>query len=459
MSKFSRESIMTDLSDSDSEDDAILYQSAHLSKTPLAGTYTKASSSQVLSKTSIIPPLHVMASASYQSLRSSTTNVISTKKVNSLKDWQKQAKKEEKEEQEQKKAVKQKVIKDLAFVQEISDRITSRDVLKWQCVKERRHMCRICDAAEGFGLFKCSPGYYDEKDYVLVQFIRVPMGRMQVVKRTSLISYRAKNDPIDQWDPVLIKTPTAKKFKVYAERVLAYAKKIEQETLDDEQDAEETLKLFEKEYALRLVEEELEESKRESIHSDVKEDSAEKIANDKKRALEIMLGPKKKTEPINPGDVIIYYSPIYAYGNEDGFRETVVLAVDPSNEYPLLLTNSEYIEQDTIIKRINTWDKKRGEHTEYEGIERRIEHYKLTLQPRNEKLEEKYQDVFKTKATDVREVLTKYVTKLVEEEGTGIEDFLNKDLVKLMKDDNKKSKKNSASSSALVKSNPNKPSF
>ena len=61
----------------------------------------------------------------------------------------------------------------------------------------------------------------------------------------------------------------------------------------------------------------------------------------------------KKGEPLFPGDCIWYYNPLFVFGNAQGFRETVLLSIDPDNDgVSLVLANGETIPDYTKIRRV-----------------------------------------------------------------------------------------------------------
>ena len=63
----------------------------------------------------------------------------------------------------------------------------------------------------------------------------------------------------------------------------------------------------------------------------------------------------KSTEPICPGDVILYYCPIFVSGNPHGLRETTILAVNPNDNFPLVLSNGDGIPSTTNVKCIKVF--------------------------------------------------------------------------------------------------------
>ena len=57
-------------------------------------------------------------------------------------------------------------------------------------------------------------------------------------------------------------------------------------------------------------------------------------------------------EPIRPGDVIEYYSPIYVAGDPRGLRRATVLSIDPKDSMPLVLSNGEGLPSTVKVKRV-----------------------------------------------------------------------------------------------------------
>lgn len=69
----------------------------------------------------------------------------------------------------------------------------------------------------------------------------------------------------------------------------------------------------------------------------------------------------RKTEPIRPGDTILYYNPIYPAGDKRGRTTAVVLSVDPHNKRRVLeLTTRDCLDRDTQICRIKIWSRGRS---------------------------------------------------------------------------------------------------
>ncbi len=83
----------------------------------------------------------------------------------------------------------------------------------------------------------------------------------------------------------------------------------------------------------------------------------------------------KYKEPICPGDVIEYYSPIFVAGDPRRLRDTSILAVDPNNNFPLVLSNSEGLPSTTAVKPIKViWH---NELVDHHGIFRAIDWFQL----------------------------------------------------------------------------------
>jgi len=84
---------------------------------------------------------------------------------------------------------------------------------------------------------------------------------------------------------------------------------------------------------------------------------------------------QKSNEPIRPGDVVEYYTPIFVAGDPRGLRQATVLAVDPKEEMPLTLSNAEGIPNSTKVKRIKVMLE--GDLVDHPGIYRSIYRFKL----------------------------------------------------------------------------------
>lgn len=80
-------------------------------------------------------------------------------------------------------------------------------------------------------------------------------------------------------------------------------------------------------------------------------------------------------EPMRPGDVIEYYSPIFVVGDKRGLRQAVILGISPEADVILDLSTSDCLPEDTRVKRIKVVD---GDQLfDHPGIYRPIETFKL----------------------------------------------------------------------------------
>jgi len=94
---------------------------------------------------------------------------------------------------------------------------------------------------------------------------------------------------------------------------------------------------------------------------------------------------KRKKEPIHPGDVIEYFSPIYVHGDERGRRTATIVSVDPDRNPVLSLDNDEHLSNDTEVKRIGVFvsnnlhkhDEIKGQVVPHAGLCRPIGEFKL----------------------------------------------------------------------------------
>jgi len=85
---------------------------------------------------------------------------------------------------------------------------------------------------------------------------------------------------------------------------------------------------------------------------------------------------EQSNEPIRPGDVIEYYSPIFVAGDARGLRQATVLSTDPHDDMPLVLSNGEGLPTNTKVKRIKV--NEGGDLLDHSGIFRPIYRFKLS---------------------------------------------------------------------------------
>eukprot|EP00934_Nitzschia_sp_Nitz4_P004313 Nitzschia sp. Nitz4//scaffold68_size99682//2698//5022//NITZ4_004550-RA/size99682-processed-gene-0.32-mRNA-1//-1//CDS//3329556551//4303//frame0 len=81
-------------------------------------------------------------------------------------------------------------------------------------------------------------------------------------------------------------------------------------------------------------------------------------------------------EPIRAGDILSYTNPVYTVGNPEGARRAVVLRVDSSRSYPLVLDNAEHLPLDTRVQRIAVASSK-GQVSPHPGRCKPIESFQL----------------------------------------------------------------------------------
>mmetsp|Transcript_3676 Transcript_3676/g.4324 ORF Transcript_3676/g.4324 Transcript_3676/m.4324 type:complete len:515 (+) Transcript_3676:177-1721(+) len=86
---------------------------------------------------------------------------------------------------------------------------------------------------------------------------------------------------------------------------------------------------------------------------------------------------KHKSESIRPHDIIEYYEPIGIFGDKRWLKQAQVLAVDPRGDPILQLSDGNYLDKETKVKRVMIL--RRGKMTDFskEGLYKQIQEYKL----------------------------------------------------------------------------------
>ena len=84
---------------------------------------------------------------------------------------------------------------------------------------------------------------------------------------------------------------------------------------------------------------------------------------------------KTSREPLRVGDMISYYHPLFVAGDRRGYRKTRVTKIEPENEFPLTLLNSECIPRGTTVTRVEIMVD--GNLVEHDGVPRSIERFKM----------------------------------------------------------------------------------
>jgi hypothetical protein len=146
----------------------------------------------------------------------------------------------------------------------------------------------------------------------------------------------------------------------------------------------------------------------------------------------LFMDRKQSNEPIHPGDVIEYYSPIGVAGDPRWLRHARVEAVDPVNSYiPLVLDNGEGIPSTTSVKRIRIL--KDNIILDHPGIFRSLDQFKMKKQG-----ETTMGDVMTRNAADFKGRMKQHIRQGMEtctkEGGLAIVDIFHKKLFSGNKD-------------------------
>jgi hypothetical protein len=128
----------------------------------------------------------------------------------------------------------------------------------------------------------------------------------------------------------------------------------------------------------------------------------------------------RSNEPIRPGDVIEYYCPIFVTGDKRGLRQATVLAVDPKDTMPLVLSNGEGLPNTTKVKRIKVMSG--DELVDHPGIFREMNRFHLIKRGNATAA-----DAIAMEAARFGAIMTKNINKL--QEKAGAEGFAPMDLL------------------------------
>jgi len=112
----------------------------------------------------------------------------------------------------------------------------------------------------------------------------------------------------------------------------------------------------------------------------------------------------KKTEPLRPGDVIRYFSPIYCAGDSRGKRVATVLSTNPSSSYMIRLDNNEILPNETLIKRVQVV--KDGKLYPHDGLNRPVDSFKLK---KRELIQQNAKTVLEAQAKAVGNIVNRHV--------------------------------------------------
>ncbi|GKY96505.1 hypothetical protein MPSEU_000610100 [Mayamaea pseudoterrestris] len=93
---------------------------------------------------------------------------------------------------------------------------------------------------------------------------------------------------------------------------------------------------------------------------------------------------ESSNEPLRPGDVIQYCSPMYVAGRPEGRCVAQVWNTDPKRQFPLVLSNGEFLPSDHQVKRIKELLK--GELVQHPGMFRPIQNFRMKKAAMNEQV-------------------------------------------------------------------------
>jgi hypothetical protein len=126
----------------------------------------------------------------------------------------------------------------------------------------------------------------------------------------------------------------------------------------------------------------------------------------------------KKKEPLRPGDVIEYCSPIYCAGDPRGLRKATVVSTDPeSTGYKVGLSNQEVLPNETRVKRVKVLEN--GKLFSHNGFYRIINQF--VLKKRSLNIDEK--DLMKKRSEQIGRIVDRNANKLranMEKEGVPV---------------------------------------
>ena len=253
--------------------------------------------------------------------------------------------------------------------------IRSSSDLKWWYEDDRYYPCRICDTAEGMHI-NLDP-VWDTTELALIQVLEFPPtkpfdGRDRIL--ANLCDLKAFGAQGETWDVtiwrhynrqravaarranqrVLSETDVRAGY-LYLNRILRAAKDKdcipEPKTADDDDNSD-----FETPYEVNLK---LTTTSAMHPHGRGMPDFSDKIH-----------------EPLRPGDVIQYSSPIFRAGDPRGLRTATVISTDPtSTGYMIRLDNTEMLPNEHMVKRIKVIEQ--GKQYAHDGFYRQINRFAL----------------------------------------------------------------------------------
>ena len=256
--------------------------------------------------------------------------------------------------------------------------ITSTNQLFWfKDIESRYYPCRICERAES-RIYLNLEAFWDDAESCLIQALDFPPSKpfggkdRIVVNRPQLIPFHGTNSTNDEWSRTV--------FRTYIHERKLEARRMNRVVIKSDLDA--TYPYLER---IRQAAKEAERNAMGDITSEDEDKSRMENDSDMETPYDENLGLEgefrlqdfsdKKMEPLRPGDVIQYTSPIFVAGDRRGRRQATVLSTDPSRDPMLVLDNGDVLPENIIIKRIQVMEK--GTLHPHQGCARRIEKFIL----------------------------------------------------------------------------------
>lgn len=257
--------------------------------------------------------------------------------------------------------------------------IRSSSDLKWWYEDNRYYPCRICDSAEAMYI-NLDP-VWDTTELALIQVLEFPptkpfKGRDRIL--ANLCDLKACGTSGDTWDMAI--------WKKYNSQRAADARRANQRVLSETDVRAGYL------YLNRILKAAKE---KDSIPEPRIADGAEEADENSDLETPYEVNLKLNTtgtlhpygrgmpdfsdkihEPLRPGDIIQYSTPIFCAGDPRGLRTATVLSTDPSSTgYMIRLDNTEMLPNEHMVKRIKVIEQ--GKLYAHEGFYRPINRFAL----------------------------------------------------------------------------------
>jgi len=254
--------------------------------------------------------------------------------------------------------------------------IRSTNQLFWYKDSESRHYpCRVCERTEARIHLNLEP-FWDDNEACLIQVLDFPpskpfSGRDRLVVDLSMLTpYNGVNSNKKEWSRTI--------FKTYSnERRLEATR---QNMVVITSDIYATYPYLERiRKAAKAVEASADENSDGDSRGAKEGDSDMEIPYNENLGVEggfrLQDFSDKKTEPLRPGDIIQYTSPIFVFGDRRGQRIAMVISTDPNREPMLVLDSGDVLPDNIIIKRVQVLEK--GRLFPHQGCARCIEKFIL----------------------------------------------------------------------------------